>query len=101
MVTNRRGRPTIRCLTEDLGAELPGLDVAMGDIEGVWLEELCRIAPVSPQGQKRILAIVQPVVYRLRVGSFRGATWVDEGNGIVWLCAVRRREQDSDDDPYA
>jgi mRNA-degrading endonuclease RelE of RelBE toxin-antitoxin system len=73
----------------------------MGDIEGVWLEELCRIAPVSPQGQKRILAIVQPVVYRLRVGSFRGATWVDEGNGIVWLCAVRRREQDSDDDPYA
>jgi len=41
------------------------------------------------------------MVYRLRVGSFRGATWVDGGNGIVWLCAVRRREQDSDDDAYA
>ena len=73
----------------------------MGDLEGAWLEELRRIAPVSPQGQKRILAIVQPVVYRLRVGSFRGATWIDEGNGIVWLCAVHRREQDSDDDAYA
>jgi mRNA-degrading endonuclease RelE of RelBE toxin-antitoxin system len=101
MVTNRRARPTIRCLTEDLGSEIPGLDVGIGDIEGAWLDELRRIAPVSPQGQKRILAIVQPVVYRLRVGSFRGATWVDEGNGIVWLCAVHRREQDSDDDAYA
>ena len=73
MATNRRARPTIRCLTEDLGAELPGLDVGMGDMGGAWLEELRRIAPVSPQGQKRILAIVQPVVYRLRVGSYRGA----------------------------
>ncbi|MGH3222755.1 MAG: hypothetical protein ACRDPY_29350 [Streptosporangiaceae bacterium] len=40
------------------------------------------------------------MVYRLRVGSFRGATWVDEEHGIVWLCAVQRREQDSDDDAY-
>ena len=98
MVTNRRGRPTIRCLTEDLGSEIPGLDVGLGDLEGAWLDELRRIALVSPQGQKRILPIVQPVVYRLRVGSFRGATWVDEGNGIVWLCAVHRREQASADD---
>jgi hypothetical protein len=101
MVTNRRARSTIRCLTEDLGSEIPGLDVGLGDIEGAWLDDLRRIAPVSPQGQKRILAIVQPVVYRLRVGSFSGATWVDEGNGVAWLCAVHRREQDSDDDAYA
>jgi hypothetical protein len=101
MVTNRRARPTIRCLTEDLGFEIPGLGVSMGDIEGAWLDELRRIAPASPLGQKRILAIAQPMVYRLRVGSFRGATWVDERNGVVWLCAVHRREQDSDDDAYA
>ena len=77
------------------------MDVGLDDIEGAWLDELRRIAPVSPQGQKRILGIVQPVVYRLRAGSFRGATWVEEGDGIVWLCAVHRREQDSDDDAYA
>src|ERR1039457_3647001 len=88
-------------MTEDLGLELPGLGVSMSDIQGAWLDELRRIAPVSPRGQKRILAIAQPMVYRLRVGSFRGATWVDEGNGVVWLCAVHRREQDSDDDAYA
>jgi len=28
MVTNRRARPTIRCLTEDPGSELPGLHEA-------------------------------------------------------------------------
>ncbi len=66
-----------------------------------WLDELRRIAPWSPQGQKRILAIAQPLVYRLRVSSARGATWVDEEHGIVWLCAVHRREQGSDDDAYA
>lgn len=100
-MTNSRARPTIRCLTEDLGLELPGLDVDLGEIDDPWINELRRIAPRSPLGQKRILAIAQPLVYRLRVSSARGATWVDEEHGIVWLCAVHRREQDSDDDAYA
>jgi hypothetical protein len=101
METNRRARPTIRCLTEDLNRDLPGLDTDLGEIEDSWLDELRRIAPTSPQGQKRILAIVQPMVYRLRVSSSRAATWLDESHDIVWLCAVHRREQGSDDDAYA
>jgi hypothetical protein len=98
---NRRARPTLRCLTEDLGLDVPGLGVDLGDIDHPWLGELRRIAPRSPQGQKRILAIAQPLVYRLRVSSDRGATWVDEEHDIVWLCAVHRREEGSDDDAYA
>lgn len=101
MQTNRRARPTIRCLIEDLGLELTGFDVDLGEIDDLWLDELRRIAPTSPTGQKRILSIARPLVYRLRVSSFRGATWVDEEHGIVWLCAVRRREADSDDDAFA
>ena len=101
MPTNRRARPTIRCLIEDLGLELPGLDVDLGEIDHPWLDELRRTAPTSPTGQKRILSIARPLIYRLRVSSFRGATWVDEEHGIVWLCAVRRREADSDDDAFA
>jgi len=100
MPTNRRARPTIRCLTEDLGLELPELRVDLGDIDDPWLDELRRIAPASPTGQKRILSIDHPLVYRLRVSSFRGATWVDEEQGIVWLCAVHRRQDDSDDDAF-
>jgi len=101
MPMNRRARPTLRCLVEDLGHDVPELGVSLGDIEHPWLDELRRLAPWSPRGQKRILAIAQPLVYRLRMSSDRGATWVDEEHGIVWLCAVHGREQGSDDDAYA
>lgn len=100
MTLPRRARPTIRCLTEDLDVDLPGLDVDMGLLEHPWLEELRRIAPTSPTGQKRILSIAHPLMYRLRVSSERGATWVDSDDDIVWLCAARRREEGSDDDAF-
>ncbi|MGH3226152.1 MAG: hypothetical protein ACRDPY_47005, partial [Streptosporangiaceae bacterium] len=51
MVTNRRARPTIRCLTEDMGLELPGLQIDLGDIEDAWLDELRRIASTSPRSR--------------------------------------------------
>ena len=75
---NRRARPTLRCLTEDLGLGIPGLGDDLGGLDHPWIAELRRIAPRSPQGQKRILSIAQPLVYRLRVSSARGVTWVDE-----------------------
>jgi hypothetical protein len=84
-----------------LGLDVHGLGVDLGDIDHPWLEELRRIAPRSPQGQNRILAIAHLPVYRLPVSSARGATWVDEEHDIVWLCAVHRREQGSDNDAYA
>jgi len=87
--------------SDDLVLELPGLDVDLGEIDHPWLDELRRTAPTSPTGQKRVLAIGHPLVYRLRVSSTRGATWVDEEHGIVWLCAARRREEGSDDDAFA
>jgi hypothetical protein len=101
MVNNRRGRPTLRCLTEDLGLSIPALDVDLGDLADPWLDELRRIAATSPLGQKRILCIDRPLIYRLRGSAHRGATWVDEEHGVVWLCAVHRREEGSDDDAYA
>ena len=100
MSDTRRARPTIRCLVEDLGIELPDLSIDLGELDDPWIAELHRIAPTSPRGQKRVLAIAHPLVYRLRVSSERGATWLDEG-GIVWLCAVRRREEGSDEDAFA
>jgi hypothetical protein len=96
----RRGRPTIRCLTMDLGINLPGLDTDLGQIEHPWLNELRRISPHTPTGQKRILSIANPMVYRLRISNERGATWVDEEREVVWLCAVQRREDGSDNDAF-
>jgi len=101
MADARRCRPTLRCLTDDLGADLPGLDVDLGDVRDPLLDELRRVAPTSREGQKRILSVDHPLAYRIRVSSERGATWVDDERNIVWLCAAHRREQDSDDDAYA
>lgn len=100
MAASRRARPTIRCLVDDLTLGLPGLDVDLGEIDQPLLEEVRRLAPTSPQGQKRILAIDHPLVYRVRVSDYRGATWVDEERDIVWLCAARTREEGSDEDAY-
>lgn len=100
MQIERRSRPTIRCLVDDIGIPLPGLDVDLGTLEHPLMTELRRIAPASPQGQKRILSIASPLVYRIRVSWLRGATWVDERPAIVWLCAVGGREDGSDDDAY-
>lgn len=99
MGANRRARPTIRCLIEDLGTELPDLSVDLGELDDPWVAELRRVAPTSPRGQKRILSIDHPLVYRLRVSSERGATWLDE-SGTLWLCAVRRREEGSEEDAF-
>ena len=80
---------------------LSALDVDLGELDHPWLDELRRVAPTAPLGQKRILSIGWPLVYRLRASSHRAATWVDEEHGIVWLCAVHWREEVSDDDAYA
>jgi hypothetical protein len=99
MSDTRRARPTIRCLVEDLGIPLPEVSVDLGKIDDPWIAELRRVAPTSPTGQRRILSIAYPLVYRLRVSSERGATWVDDED-VVWLCAVRRREEGADDDAF-
>lgn len=97
---SRRARPTIRCLVDDLGIEVPGLDVDLSDVDHPLLQEVRRLASTAPQGQKRILAIDHPLVYRIRVSDYRGATWVDEERNAVWLCAARTREEGSDEDAY-
>jgi len=95
----RRARPTIRCLVEDLGIELPDLATDLGELDDPWIAELRRLAPMTPTGQKRILSIGHPLVYRLRMSADRGVTWLDD-DGVVWLCEVRRREEGSDDDAF-
>jgi hypothetical protein len=74
--------------------------VDLGQTDHPLMVELRRLAPTSPSGQKRILSIDQPLIYRIRVSTHRGATWVDDPSAIVWLCAARRRSQGSEKDAY-
>lgn len=96
----RRVRPTMRCLTEDLGISLPSEDVDLGEIDHPLTAETRRLAPLSPEGQKRVLAIDDRLVYRVQFSDRRGATWVDEENQIVWLLGAGDRREGSAEDAY-
>ena len=96
----RRTRVTLRCVREDLGLDVPPVEVALGSLEHPLVAEARRLAPSAPRGQKRILAIEYPLVYRIRHARWRGATWLEKGEGRFWLCAGALREQGSGDDAY-
>jgi hypothetical protein len=100
VVPQRRTRPTSRCLRDDLGVELPTVDVDLGSIEHPLMEEARRVAPTAPRGQKRILAIDRPLVYRLRHGRWRGATWLEEEAARFWLLAGAQRAAGAREDAY-
>jgi hypothetical protein len=98
--STRRVRVTLRCLREDLGHDLPSLEVDLGTLEHPLLDEARRVAPTAPTGQKRILSIPHPLVFRLRHGRWRGATWTEEAAGRFWLLAGSLREAGSADDAF-
>jgi hypothetical protein len=96
----RRTRLTLRCLREDLALEVPPVEVDLGSVDHPLVAEAHRVAPAAPRGQKRILAIEHPLVYRLRHGRWRGATWLETDEGRFWLCAGAQRAAGSADDAY-
>ncbi len=91
---------TLRCLHEDLKLELPPVEVDLGGLEHVLVGEARRLAPTAPRGQKRILSIEHPLVYRVRHGRWRGATWLEAEAARYWPCAGAHREEGSGEDAY-
>lgn len=87
----RRTRVTLRCLREDLGLDLPPVEIDLGGLDHVLLGEARRVAPTAPRGQKRILSIEHPLIYRVRHGRWRGATWLESDAARFWLCAGAQR----------
>lgn len=96
----RRTRVTLRCVREDLGIDLPPVEVDLGTLDHPLVAEARRVAPSAPRGQKRILSIDHPLVYRIRHARWRGATWLETDEGRFWLCAGAQREEGSGDDAY-
>jgi hypothetical protein len=96
----RRTRVTLRCVREDLGLDVPPVEVELGSLDHVLVAEARRVAPSAPRGQKRILSIEHPLVYRIRHARWRGATWLETDAGRFWLCAGAQRDEGSGDDAY-
>ena len=80
--------------------ELPPVEIDLGSLDHPLIAETRRLAPAAPRGQKRILSIERPLVYRLRHGRWRGATWLDAEAPRFWLCAGAQREHGSGEDAY-
>lgn len=91
---------TLRCVREDLDLDLPPVEVDLGSLDHPLVAEARRLAPSAPREQKRILSIEHPLVYRLRHGRWRGATWLETDEARLWLCAGALREEGSGDDAY-
>jgi hypothetical protein len=53
-----------------------------------------------PPGQKRILAIDHPFIYRLGHGRWRDPTWLETDEGRFRLCAGALRAAGSAEDAY-
>ncbi len=96
----RRVRVTLRCLREDLDVEVPPVEIDLGSLNHPLIGEAWRLASAAPRGQRRILSIERPLVYRLRHGRWRGATWLETEAARFWLCAGAQREEGSDADAY-
>jgi hypothetical protein len=96
----RRTRVTLRCLREDLEVEVPPVETDLGGLNHPLMDEARRLTPAAPRGQRRILSIERPLVYRLRHGRWRGATWLETEAVRFWLCAGAQREEGSGQDAY-
>jgi len=96
----RRTRVTLRCLREDLKLDVPPVETDLGSLDHPLVAEARRLASAAPRGQRRILSIEHPLVYRLRHGRWRGATWLEAEAARFWLCAGAQREEGSGEDAY-
>lgn len=72
----------------------------LGGLDHALVGEARRLAVTAPRGQKRILSIEHPLVYRVRHGRWRGATWLESDAALFWLCAGAQREEGSGEDAY-
>ena len=93
-------RVTARCLVEDLGRE-PGAqfeDLLGQDI----IKGFVGKRSAAPTDTRRVEPLTSGrEVYTLGYGHrHRAATWHDEHNGVIWLCAYGRHESGAPDDAF-
>lgn len=108
------GRPTLRCLSEDLVAGWDDPDVGRGIANGALPREPLELLPhpfvryVAAQFAKdesddvrreNIGGLSHPMFWKAKSGRWRGAVYEDP-DGVPWLCAAGFREAGSRDDFY-
>lgn len=93
-------RITQRCLSSDLNLE-PTTDFSAAAAHPI-VHALESQRSTNPRGGKTVgPAAGEHTIYRLGHGNdHRGATWFDESNGVLWLCAYRLHRSGEADDAF-
>lgn len=93
-------RITHRCLTNDLNLG-PTADFAIARSHPI-VHALENQRSTSPIGAKTVgPAAGERTIYRLAYGhDHRGATWFDQAERVVWLCAYRLHRSGDPDDAF-
>src|SRR5947209_3535189 len=97
-------RPTLRCLREDLGLPVPSARLPLDQVEHPLLAKAAEqfADPATPH--ERIRAIDDAVLFKVKVGRWRGAVYADndpDADVRDWLVAAGVREDGSNADFYA
>lgn len=97
-------RPTLRCLRDDLAMPIPSARVPLDTVEHPLLAKADEQFARSDARHERIRAIDDVVLFKVKVGRWRGAVHCDTAEGVevpAWLVAAGTREDGSLDDFYA
>jgi hypothetical protein len=81
----------------DLDLEMPSGDVPLGDVEHPIIRKACELVHSFPANTIRINAIRDEMVYRFTHGRHRVVAWLEHERGILWICAVDERDDDTYD----
>lgn len=103
LLPNKRPRPTLRCLRDDLKVPLPPTDQPLDELDHPVLHKAREQFADPDTPHERILAVDDQVLFKLKVQRWRGAVWTDrpDARPRVWVLAAGRRESGSTNDFYA
>ncbi|WP_239332283.1 hypothetical protein [Frankia sp. CiP3] len=96
-------RPTLRCLREDLHLPLPPASTSLDQVDHPLLAKAGEQFADPDTPHERIRSIDDVVLFKVKIGRWRGATYVDQAADEArdWLVAAGRREDGAVDDFYA
>lgn len=96
-------RVTIRALLEDFELDITFLDAPLNELaeEHELLKAFMERRSQDPEGGETTqLPCSSQVVFNLHAGRFRGLTWWDKTDDVVWLLGGKWHESGASDDAY-
>lgn len=91
-------RPTLRCLRDDLGLTVPPVNRPLDEVDHPLLRKAVEAFADPDTPHERIRAIDDQILFKVKIGRWRGAVWIDAD--LPWLIGAGQREDGSPDDFY-